>query len=77
MIYGGDEIGMFNDLSYKYDSNKADDSRWLHRVHFDWTKAERRKQVEAVEGQIFQGLKFMIELRKSIKYLVLSKNPLF
>lgn len=72
MIYGGDEIGMFNDLSYKYDSNKADDSRWLHRVHFDWTKAERRKQVEAVEGQIFQGLKFMIELRK--KYKIFSSE---
>ena len=38
VIYSGDEIGQVNDYSYKEseDSDRAADSRYLHRGHFRW-----------------------------------------
>ena len=36
LIYLGDEIGELNDYSYRDDPSKAADSRWVHRVKYDW-----------------------------------------
>ena len=35
MIYSGDEIGTLNNWEYKQDSEKKQDSRWLHRGKFN------------------------------------------
>jgi len=66
LLYYGDEIGTVNDESYQSDTHKAIDNRWLHRPRIDWQKAERRLQRGTVEQQIFDGLKRMISVRKSI-----------
>ena len=65
LLYLGDEIGTPNDYSYIQDPAKANDSRWVHRPHFDWQRAERRTDPRTLEGQIFAGLHHLIELRKS------------
>lgn len=64
MIYSGDEIGQVNDYTYKEDPEKRDDSRYIHRGKFRWDLAKRRKDKDTVEGQIFQALNKMEELRK-------------
>ncbi|HLV36091.1 MAG TPA: alpha-amylase family protein [Spirillospora sp.] len=69
LIYLGDEIATLNDYSYQHDPAKADDSRWVHRPQFDWTRAENRHDPATIEGRVFQPLQRMIEVRKS--------NPVF
>jgi amylosucrase len=66
LLYYGDEIGTVNDCTYLEDEHKARDSRWAHRPKIDWKKAELRHQHGSPEQRIFDGLKHMIEARKSI-----------
>lgn len=64
LLYLGDEIATPNDYSYQNDPEKAADSRWVHRAKFDWERAEKRHEQSSFEGQVFQGLQHMIQLRK-------------
>ena len=66
LLYYGDEIGTLNDVSYQTDTNKAGDSRWVHRPNINWEKAENRKVPGTVEYEIFSSLKRMIAVRKEI-----------
>lgn len=69
LLYIGDEIGTLNDHSYDNDPAKTGDSRWLHRGHFDWERAEQRRDTESVVGRIYQGMLRLIQLR--------HQNPAF
>jgi amylosucrase len=60
----GDEIGMLNDYAYRQDPAKANDSRWAHRPRTDWSKLDRRADIDSIEGRIYQGLQHLIRLRK-------------
>ena len=66
LLYYGDEIGTLNDCTFLEDENKASDNRWMHRPRIDWKKAEQRHLHGSVEQRIFEGLKKMIAVRKSI-----------
>ncbi len=66
LLYYGDEIGTLNELTFLEDESKAGDTRWLHRPHIDWERAERRHERGSVEQRIFDGLKKMISVRKTI-----------
>ncbi|MGD2112698.1 MAG: alpha-amylase family protein [Gammaproteobacteria bacterium] len=63
LLYLGDEIAMLNDYEYDKDPAKVGDSRWLHRTHFDWERAEQRRDLESVPGRVYQGLLRLIQLR--------------
>jgi glycosidase len=65
LIYLNDEVGTLNDYSYRDDPAKAQDSRWVHRPATNWERIALRGDAATVEGQIFQNLKHLIELRKS------------
>ncbi len=65
LIYLGDEIGTLNDYTYQNDPVKAEDSRWVHRTHFDWVRAEKRTDDQTIEGRVFKGLKQIIAARKA------------
>ena len=67
LLYYGDEIGTLNDCGYLQDENKSGDNRWVHRAHIDWKKAEKRRDQGSVEQRIFDGLKKMIAVRKTIR----------
>lgn len=69
LLYIGDEIGTLNDHSYDQDPAKTGDSRWMHRGHFDWERAEQRRDTESVVGRIYQGMLRLIQLR--------HQNPAF
>ena len=64
MLYSSDEIGRLNDYSYKEDPDKAADSRYIHRGAFQWELAGKRKSKTSVEGQIFQTLSRMEQIRR-------------
>jgi glycosidase len=65
LIYLGDEIAMMNDYTYAGDPNKSDDSRWVHRLAFDWERAALRDDPETDAGRIFQTVRKLIGLRRS------------
>lgn len=66
LIWYGDELATFNDDSFHDDPAKAADSRWVHRPRIDWTRAERRRTRGTVEQRVFDGLKRLIAVRKTI-----------
>jgi amylosucrase len=66
LLYYGDEIGTLNDYSYLQIDAKAGDSRWLHRPLIDWDVAELRHKHGTVEQRLFDGIKKMIAVRKTI-----------
>ena len=66
LIYYGDEIGTCNARDFLQDPDKARDNRWMHRPRIDWNRAERRHRAGTAEQRIFDGLRRMIAVRKSI-----------
>lgn len=66
LLYYGDEIGTLNDGSFLQDEKKARDNRWMHRPRIDWEKAEMRHEHGSVQNRIFDGLKKLIAIRKTI-----------
>lgn len=64
LLYYGDEIGTFNDYSYRDDHDKSADSRWIHRPTIDWQRVELRKRQGTIEYTLFTALKKMIAIRK-------------
>lgn len=70
LIYLGDEVGVCNDYGYRNDPTKVHDSRWVHRPAMDWSGVmPKRNDGNTVEGQIYQRLRKLIELRKSLPAL--------
>ncbi len=83
LLYYGDEIGTHNDYGFLQDASKAHDNRWIHRPQINWERAEQRHKPGSPEQQIFDGLKKMIAVRKTItafadynnRELVETENP--
>ena len=70
VLYSGDEIGQFNDYTYKEDPDKAADSRYIHRGVMNWKLAANIQDTNTVQGRIFQGLKQLEQIRKAEKVFV-------
>jgi glycosidase len=69
LLYLGDEIGTLNDYTFRNDSTKTNDSRWVHRPVIDWQKMEKRNQPDTVEEKLFNGFLQLTRIRK--------QNPAF
>lgn len=63
LIYLGDEVGTFNDDRYRNNPIEADDSRWIHRPFRDEARYAQREDIGTAAGQIYQGLRHLIEVR--------------
>lgn len=66
MIYSGDEIGTLNDYSFLKDKKKKDDSRWVNRPKLDWEIIKKLPKEENYASNIYDTLKQLISLRKSL-----------
>jgi amylosucrase len=69
LIYSGDEIATLNDHTYLENPEKRFDGRWIHRPHFDWKRAQKRDVMGTDEYHVFQTLKRLIKIRKTLPYL--------
>lgn len=65
LIYLGDEVGTLNDTDWSHDKNKRDDSRWAHRPRYNEELYNQRHDESTTAGQIYQGLRHMIEIRQN------------
>jgi len=63
LIYLGDELGMENDPDWDKDPAHAKDSRWVHRPVWQEALFRERHNPATVTGQVFAGIKKMIEQR--------------
>lgn len=70
VLYSGDEIGQINNYAYREDPNKAADSRYIHRGPMNWELAGNIQDADTVEGNIFQGLSRLKQIRKAEKVFV-------
>ena len=69
LIYSGDEIATLNDQSYKSDKKKTNEGRWVHRPYFDWKRSKNKDVCGTFEFEVYQSLKKMIKIRKSLTFL--------
>lgn len=69
LIYSGDELATVNDQSYLNDPAKAPEGRWVHRPFFDWKRAKKKDERGTFEYEVYQTLKQLIKLRKSLPFL--------
>lgn len=67
LLYLGDEVGTLNDLDYVKDAGKASDSRWVHRPTCNAVRYQQRHDPTTVPGQVFKGLRRLINLRKHLR----------
>lgn len=70
ILYSGDEIGQVNDYSYKEDSNKCGDSRYLHRGAMNWENAKKIEDTDTVEGKLFARLSELERIRRTERAFV-------
>jgi glycosidase len=77
LIYLGDEIAMLNNYSYRDHPDQFDDSRWVHRLSFDWARAEQRGDPDTDAGRIFQTVRKLIEIRRSTPAFANGQSQFF
>ena len=65
VLYSGDEVGQLNDYTYHQDSEKAQDSRYLHRGDFNWDLAQLRSSPETTQGRLFAALRQLECIRQA------------
>lgn len=63
LLYLGDELGTLNDRSFASDPERAEDSRWVHRVARDQRLLEQRRDEDTVAGRIFCGIQRLVATR--------------
>lgn len=76
LIYLGDELGILNDYDYGQSPEKDGDSRWAHRLAFDWERADLRRNSEEIWGQIYLGLLRLINIRQQNRAFTGSETVL-
>lgn len=64
IIYSGDEIAQVNDYTYKDDSEKAADSRYIHRGVFPWALTQNIEKPGTVQHELFGALDALERIRR-------------
>ena len=75
LLYMGDELAMRNDAGYLDDPERAPDNRWLHRPPMDWDAAARRHDPATLEGRVFDRLRRLGQVRRSLPALRGGAEP--
>lgn len=70
LIFMGEELGLFNDYDYIEDSEKADDSRWIHRPRMDWSVLDQLKRRSTPQARLFRHLQHLFRMRTELPALV-------
>jgi amylosucrase len=69
VIWSGDELAQPNDPHWADEPGHESDNRWAHRPRLDWEAAERRHDLAAVEGRVFEGLRHLARVRAGLSHL--------
>lgn len=66
LIYLGDEIATINDYTYENNPHQANDSRWVHRPHYDNDRFIASQSGDSASAQVYRGLQTLIHARKQL-----------
>jgi amylosucrase len=92
LLYLGEEWGVLNDYDFVKDPEKADDSRWIHRPRMDWGVVNELKyevisgagagnprvmSIKLIQREIYNSMRRLIELRKSLHAFAGQNMELF
>ena len=69
VIWSGDELAQPNDPSWAAEPGHENDNRWAHRPRLDWMRAEARRDLRTIPGQVFGGLAHLARVRASLPQL--------
>ena len=69
VIWSGDELAMPNDPGWADEPGHEDDNRWAHRPRLDWQAAERRHDLDTLEGRAFHALAHLARVRAALPEL--------
>ena len=73
MLYYGDEMGCLNDYSFLDNPSQKYDNRWMHRPIIQWN-LDLNSPLKAIRDDIFNELKHLISIRKSIDIFADTNN---
>jgi len=77
LFYQGDELAMLNDYSFLNDPHKAHDARWVNRPEVTETALQIAQTPGTVQHRVFNGLRHMIGLRKSLSVFGDSRSQVY
>ncbi|HEX8079294.1 MAG TPA: alpha-amylase family protein [Jatrophihabitans sp.] len=69
VIWSGDELAMPNDPDWAAEPGHGGDNRWTHRPRLSEADLERRTDPTTVAGQLFGGLRALIQARARVPHL--------
>ncbi|NUQ32665.1 MAG: alpha-amylase [Dermatophilaceae bacterium] len=69
VVWSGDELGMPNDPHWADEPGHEDDNRWAHRERVDWGLASHRGDLATTAGKVFQGLRHLAAVRRTLPQL--------
>jgi amylosucrase len=69
VIWSGDELAMPNDPDWAAEPGHGGDNRWAHRPRLSEADLERRTDPTTVAGQLFGGLRALIQARARVPHL--------
>lgn len=67
VLYRGDEVGSFNDYSYKKDRKKVIDARNVHQGELNWKFEEEMDDEHTVKGRIYHAFDRLEKVRQTEK----------
>jgi amylosucrase len=69
VIWMGDELGLLNDPNWAAEPGHENDNRWAHRPRLTDADLDRRWDPATVTGQLFTGLRALIQARARVSHL--------
>jgi amylosucrase len=69
LLFLGEEWAILNDYSFEGDSDKVDDSRWVHRPRMDWSVIDKVSDSRHPCARVFRALQAIILKRKDLPAL--------
>jgi amylosucrase len=69
VIWSGDELALLNDPDWAAEPGHESDNRWAHRPRLTGADLERRSDLSTVTGQLFAGLRALIQARARVRHL--------
>ncbi|MDQ1739071.1 MAG: amylosucrase, partial [Pseudonocardiales bacterium] len=69
VIWSGDELGLLNDPDWAAEPGHQNDNRWAHRRRLTEADLARRSDPGTVTGQLFTGLRALVQARARVPHL--------
>jgi len=63
------QVGQLNDYHMPAEKDAEQDSRWIHRSTYPTHRYDEKKDENSNVGQLFRGMRHLIDLRKKTEEL--------